>query len=70
MSDQGPGFPPEVLRRLEDPNDPTYTGLYNVRKRLRSIYGEQCVFTIDSSEHGSTVAFSIPLISPQMPDIV
>ena len=70
VSDRGHGFPPEVLRKLEDPNDPTYTGLYNVRKRLRSIYGEQCVFTIDSSEHGSTVAFSIPLISPQMPDIV
>ncbi len=70
VSDRGHGFPPEVLRKLEDPNDPTYTGLYNVRKRLRSIYGEQCVFTIDSSEHGSTIAFSIPLISPQMPDIV
>ena len=70
VSDQGHGFPPEVLRKLEDPNDPTYTGLFNVRKRLRSIYGEQCSFTIGSSERGSTVAFSIPLIPPQMPDTV
>ena len=70
VSDRGHGFPPEVLRKLEDPNDPTYTGLFNVRKRLRSIYGEQCSFTIGSSERGSTVAFSIPLIPPQMPDTV
>ncbi len=69
VSDQGRGFPPEVLRKLNDPNDPTYTGLFNVRKRLRSIYGEQCRFTIDSTDHGSTVSFSIPLAPPHMPDI-
>ncbi len=68
VSDQGPGFPPEVLRRLEDPNDPTYTGLFNVRKRLRSIYGSQCVFTISSTPQGSTVSFSIPLVPPQTPE--
>ena len=68
VSDQGRGFPPEVLKKLEDPNDPTYTGLFNVRKRLRSIYGEQCDFHIDSSDHGSTVSFSLPLIPPEMPD--
>jgi len=69
VSDQGRGFPPEVLRKLNDPNDPTYTGLFNVRKRLRSIYGEQCRFTIDSTDHGSAVSFSIPLAPPHMPDI-
>ena len=68
VSDQGHGFPPEVLKKLEDPNDPTYTGLFNVRKRLRSIYGEQCDFHIDSSDKGSTVSFSLPLIPPEMPD--
>ena len=68
VSDQGHGFPPEVLKKLEDPNDPTYTGLFNVRKRLRSIYGEQCDFHIDSSGKGSTVSFSLPLIPPEMPD--
>ena len=68
VSDQGHGFPPEVLRRLEDPNDPTYTGLFNVRKRLRSIYGSQCVFTISSTPQGSTVSFSIPLVPPQTPE--
>lgn len=69
VSDQGHGFPPGVLRKLNDPNDPTYTGLFNVRKRLRSIYGDQCQFTIDSTDHGSTVSFSIPLTPPSMPDI-
>lgn len=67
VSDQGRGFPPEVLRKLEDPADPTYTGLFNVRKRLRSIYGAQCSFSIESTERGSTVAFSIPLTPPEMP---
>ena len=49
---------------LQDPEDPSYSGLFNVRKRLRSIYGEQCKFTIDSSQAGSTVFFSIPLTPP------
>ena len=67
VSDQGRGFPPEVLHRLQDPDDPTYTGLFNVRKRLRTIYGDQCPFAIDSSPSGSTVSFSIPLIPPVQP---
>jgi two-component system sensor histidine kinase LytS len=65
VSDKGHGFPPQVLEKLQDPNDPSYSGLFNVRKRLRSIYGNQCVFTVDSSDQGSTVAFSIPLTAPQ-----
>ena len=64
VSDQGRGFPAEVLARLQDPDDPAYSGLFNVRKRLRAIYGDQCPFTIDSSPNGSTVAFSIPLTPP------
>lgn len=64
VSDKGHGFPPEILKKLRDPNDPSYSGLFNVRKRLRSIYGSQCVFTIDSSDQGSTVSFSIPLVPP------
>ena len=65
VADQGRGFPEEVLQKLQDPDDPTYTGLFNVRKRLRSIYGSQCDFRIDSSETGSTVSFSIPLSPPR-----
>ena len=36
VSDQGKGFPTQVLEKLQDPDDPSYTGLFNVRKRLRS----------------------------------
>ena len=68
VSDCGPGFPEEVLRKLDDPNDPTYTGLFNVRKRLRAIYGDTCEFSIQNGGDGATVAFSIPLIPPRMPD--
>lgn len=64
VSDQGHGFPPQVLEKLQDPDDPTYTGLFNVRKRLRSIYENQCEFTIHSTGRGSTVSFSIPLVPP------
>lgn len=66
VSDQGHGFPPQVLEKLQDPDDPTYTGLFNVRKRLRSIYGSRCQFSIESTDHGSTVSFSIPL-NPDAP---
>ena len=69
VSDQGHGFHKEVLEKLQDPDDPSYSGLFNVRKRLRSIYGKQCVFHIDSSDAGSTVAFSIPLIPPKTGEI-
>lgn len=64
VADKGHGFPPQVLERLKDPGDAGYSGLFNVRKRLRSIYGSQCVFSIDSSDKGSAVSFSIPLIPP------
>lgn len=64
VSDHGHGFPPEILERLRDPRDRGYTGLFNVQKRLRSVYGDQCGFSVDSSERGSTVAFSIPVIPP------
>lgn len=64
IADQGHGFPPAVLEKLNDPEDPTYTGLFNVRKRLRSVYGEACGFFIDSTDHGSAVSISIPLTPP------
>lgn len=64
VSDQGKGFPTQVLEKLQDPDDPSYTGLFNVRKRLRSIYGDHCPFSIQSTPSGSTVSFSLPLSPP------
>ncbi len=65
VSDEGKGFAPEVLEKLRDPNDPSYSGLFNVCKRLRSIYGDDCSISIDSTPNGSTVSFSIPLTPPE-----
>lgn len=65
ISDRGHGFPEEILNRLQDPRDPGYPGLFNVQKRLHSVYGGQCDFTVNSSEQGSAVAISIPLIPPE-----
>ena len=64
ISDRGHGFPPEVLAKFRNPDDPSYTGLFNVQKRLRSIYGDQCVFDIESTDHGSAFFLSIPLEPP------
>lgn len=64
VSDQGHGFPPHVLHALNDPDDQHFSGLFNVRKRLRAIYGSQCHFEISSSPNGSTVSFSIPVVPP------
>ena len=64
ISDRGHGFPPEVLAKFRNPDDPSYTGLFNVQKRLRSIYGDQCVFDIESTDHGSAFCLSIPLEPP------
>ena len=65
VSDRGHGFPEEILNRLQNPRDPGYTGLFNVQKRLRSVYGSQCDFTVNSSEQGSAVTISIPLLPPE-----
>ena len=67
VSDEGKGFPTEILRRLDDPEDAGYSGLFNVRKRLGSIYKDKCRFTITSEAgKGSEVRFTIP----EMPDPV
>ena len=65
VSDEGKGFPPEVLEKLRDPDDPSYSGLFNVLKRLHSIYGDSCTTDIQSSSQGSTVSISIPLRPPE-----
>ena len=67
VSDRGHGFPPHVLQALNDPNDQSFSGLFNVRKRLRTIYGSQCRFDITSTPAGSTVSFSIPVVPPSEP---
>ena len=64
VSDRGHGFPEQVLRDLNDPDNQTFSGLFNVRKRLRAIYGTQCQFQITSTPAGSSVSFSIPLRPP------
>ena len=65
VSDRGHGFPPQVLQALNDPDDQNFSGLFNVRKRLRTMYGTQCHFEITSTSSGSTVSFSIPMLPPE-----
>ena len=64
VSDQGRGFPPQVLADLNDPHTGRYSGLFNVHKRLVSVYGPDSRLMVDSTPHGSTVHFSIPILPP------
>lgn len=64
VSDQGKGFPKEVLDDLNDPENRHYSGLFNVSKRLVSVYGPEGRLQVESSPMGSTVSFSIPMIPP------
>lgn len=68
VSDRGHGFPEQVLRDLNDPDNQTFSGLFNVRKRLRAVYGTQCQFQIVSTPSGSSVSFSIPVRPPVDPE--
>lgn len=64
VRDHGHGFDEKVLADLNDPNNTRYSGLFNVRKRLNSIYGELCKFKVESSPEGSTVQLRLPLNPP------
>jgi two-component system sensor histidine kinase LytS len=65
VADRGHGFPPEVLQALDDPDCKEYSGLFNVYRRLRSIYGGSCQFHVDSSPQGALVSFFIPTAPAQ-----
>lgn len=64
VTDRGKGFPPEVLRDLADPDNKRYSGLFNVDKRLRSVYGPEGRLQVESGPAGSTVRFCIPVGGP------
>lgn len=64
VADRGHGFPGDVLQDLGNPNNRRYTGLFNVSKRLMSIYGPESRLQVDSTPEGSTVSFRIPVIPP------
>ncbi|WP_052090873.1 LytS/YhcK type 5TM receptor domain-containing protein [Desulfosporosinus sp. HMP52] len=60
VSDGGPGFPPDVLERLHSiTSDGNHIGLFNVQKRLKSIYGEEDHLCITCSSNGSIVELKI-----------
>jgi len=60
VSDNGTGFPQEILTRLYAGQSYGGVGLENVHKRLMSIYGQDNGLHIQSSGNGSKVYFLIP----------
>lgn len=61
VSDLGQGFDPAVLADLKQVDCPRYTGMFNVHKRLCSIYGIGSGLQVDSTPEGSTVQFTVPI---------
>jgi len=60
VSDCGPGFPADVLEKLHDgASGGNHIGLFNVQKRLESIYGEDSKLHITCLPEGSQVEFKI-----------
>lgn len=68
LSDTGPGFPEDVLRRLNDNEEIYYegrkhVGLNNIQKRLKLMYGDKAsiVFSNMSENYGAIVEVRFPL---------
>lgn len=70
VRDNGPGYPPEVLRALEAKrplgSDPTkHIGIRNLRARLRLLYGEQAELQFGNNpEGGAFCRLLLPLEAP------
>ena len=60
VTDKGHGFPDEILADLDDHKCKKYSGMFNVHKRMVSIYGWDSRLRVDSAANGSTVSFTIP----------
>ncbi|MFC5703943.1 sensor histidine kinase [Cohnella faecalis] len=69
IKDTGPGFPDEVLRRLERDDDSSGSetgeqiGIWNARRRLRLLYRERATieFYNEEANHGAVVRIGIPI---------
>lgn len=60
VKDNGKGIPENILRDLRnDISDDSSTGLFNVDKRLRYIYGEDNGLDIFSTSYGTTIRIKI-----------
>lgn len=62
VSDDGSGFPEEVLRGEEPDDGRSHIGLANSRRRLEMLYGDEMEFTLaNETGRGASVRISIPI---------
>lgn len=65
VSDNGDGFPPDVLKRLNSPEDEVYrdkhVGIHNVRLRIKSIYGKRAELFFFNSGKGAVSEIILPV---------
>ncbi|MCP3914288.1 MAG: hypothetical protein GY711_01895 [bacterium] len=75
VSDDGPGFPDEVLYAIRDgalngdPDERKHIGLANTRDRMRALYGDAQVFEIDSGDDGARVHIELPFSTGRRTEI-
>ncbi len=63
VQDNGKGYPDEILERFEHdiPPEDKHIGLWNLKQRLRYLYGERAVFSIsNASPQGARTRIRIP----------
>ncbi len=69
VRDTGPGFKPEVVEELEQDrrvvdDEGEHIGIWNVKQRLRLLYGEQAAVVLRNAEpNGAVVRVTLPLAS-------
>ncbi len=66
ISDNGIGFPPEMLEELQSEtelqvSEGAHIGIWNVRRRLRLNYGEHATVSFENGEEGATVTIRLPV---------
>lgn len=65
VSDNGSGFPEQVIQEINDPDRPLYTenhvGLNNIKKRMSLMYGDDVLYAFFNRDVGSVSEIFIPI---------
>ncbi|MDL2232693.1 histidine kinase [Ruminococcaceae bacterium OttesenSCG-928-L11] len=70
VSDNGTGFPPEVLYALNHPGDEVYrhqnVGIHNVRLRAKTLYGDEATLIFGNNGRGAVSECILPAVREEI----